>query len=312
MQSRRGRAALMLVVAFLLLVSTGCASLAGLGTVDTSQAVTETFRLGPFSLAAMGQPGFESNATQANIPRPAGTLGIKQMSFDVVDSAGAPVSKHDVHLHHVLLMNAGKSDVLCPGRKERFSGSGAERTKIDLWNDYAYLVASGDRWNALWHIMNESDAARTVYIQYTLTYIRHLNASNSRPVTPYFQDVTGCNAGSVFDVPGNGGPGSVFEKSRTWTAPNDGVAIFTGSHLHDGGIEGILKKTSSGEVACRSVVSYHENPRHIDKITPCYLHHTVKAGEQYTLTARYDNSAPLSKVMGINITYVWHGTPPES
>ncbi len=299
------------LVALLSLVGTACAQLKGLGTVDTSQTVSAVFRLGPFNLAAMDTPGFESNATQGNIPRPAGTLGIKSMKFDLVDQNGAPIGKHDVHLHHVLLMSSAHDDILCPGRNERFGGSGAERTPIDLWSDYAYLVGAGDRWNALWHIMNETETARTVYIQYTIGYITGLTAQNSRPVTPYFQDVTGCNAGSVFDVPGNGGPNSVFTKSRTWTAPQNGVAISTGAHMHDGGIDQTLKKTSTGRVACTSVVSYHENPRHIDKITPCRLHHTVTAGQQYTLTSRYENAAPLQDVMGINITYVWHGTPPS-
>jgi hypothetical protein len=292
------------------LVATGCAAFNGLGTVDLSQTVTQSFQLGPFNLAPMDEPGFESNATQNNIPRPAGAHGIKYMTFDIVDENGVPVSKHDVHLHHVLLMNNNRTDLLCPGRKERFSGAGAERTPIDLWDDYAYMVGAADRWDALWHVMNESEIARTVYIKYTVSYIPGLTAQTGRAVTPFFQDVAGCG-GSTFDVPGNGGPGSVFTKSRTWTAPEDGVAIYTGAHLHEGGIDQTLSKVYSGQVACTSVVSYHEEPRHIDKITPCKLHHTVKAGHKYRLTSRYDNSQPYQDVMGINITYVWHGTPPE-
>ncbi len=293
------------------LVTSGCAAFNGLGSVDLSQTVTQSYQLGPFNLAAMDEPGFESNSTQNNIPRPAGVLGIKAMSFDIVDSDGVPVSKHDVHLHHVLLMNDGRDDLLCPGRDERFSGAGAERTAIDLWSDYAYMVGANDQWDALWHIMNESETARTVYIKYTISYIPGLTAQTGRAVTPYFQDVNGCG-GSTFDVPGNGGPGSVFTKSRTWTAPVSGVAIFTGAHMHEGGIDQTLLKVFNGQVACTSVVSYHEDPRHVATISPCKLHHKVVAGQKYRLTSRYENSAPLDNVMGINITYVWHGTPPPA
>jgi hypothetical protein len=39
------------------------------------QVVQGTYRLGPFSLAPEGQPGAESNASQANVPRPPGRSG---------------------------------------------------------------------------------------------------------------------------------------------------------------------------------------------------------------------------------------------
>ena len=73
--------------------------------------------------------------------------------------------------------------------------------------------------------MNETPAGtppKTVYIQYTLDYQPGANATNSRPLDVYFQDVTGCGDSTV-DVPGNGGPGSVYTKSRTWQAPRDGM-----------------------------------------------------------------------------------------
>jgi len=38
------------------------------------------------------------------------------------------------------------------------------------------------------------------------------------------------------------------------------------------------------------------------------MHEQVTAGHDFTVTARYDNSEPLSDVMGIYLTYVWWGT----
>ena len=69
--------------------------------------------------------------------------------------------------------------------------------------------------------MNMDTMPMTVYIKYTIGYQKNATAANSRSVTPFFADVTGCG-NSVFNVPGNGGMGSVYTKARSWTAPWDG------------------------------------------------------------------------------------------
>ena len=122
----------------------------------------------------------------------------------------------------------------------------------------------------------------------------------------YFQDITGCG-GSTYDVPGNGGPGSVHTKSRSWTAPWDGIAVFAGGHLHEGGIDITLKDATANQTA-RTHAAYHENPRHLATINLCHLHHKVTAGRSYSVTARRDNLQPAADVMGIYMTYVWWGT----
>ena len=43
-------------------------------------------------------------------------------------------------------------------------------------------------------------------------------------------------------------------------------------------------------------------------IDPCPAHNVVIKGKTYTLTARYDNSQPLTDVMGIALVYIWPGT----
>jgi hypothetical protein len=96
---------------------------------------------------------------------------------------------HDVHLHHIVMTTSAHQDRLCPGRRERFIGAGMERTPINLWGPYAYLVGAGDQWgsSSIYHLMNETPPgtpAKTVYIQYTLSYQPGANATNSRPVQP--------------------------------------------------------------------------------------------------------------------------------
>jgi Stress up-regulated Nod 19 len=271
------------------------------------QTVTQTFRYGPFTLG----PGDEvMGSPSSGMPRPSGSFGLKSAKFDVVDQNGTPVSVHDVHLHHIVMTTSAHQDSLCPGRRERFIGAGMERTPISLWSPYAYLVGANDVWGSIYHLMNETapgTAAKTVYIQYTLGYQPAANATNSRPVEPQFMDVTGCG-NSTYDVPGNGGPGSVHVRSRTWQAPRDGIAVFAGGHLHEGGIDITLKDSAPGSLACTGTATYHESPHHLAAINPCTLHEKVIGGHNYSVTARYDNSQPWDDVMGIVLAYVWWGT----
>jgi len=291
------------VLAGLLLAATGCEPLinppAGGGEVKT-----QTFRYGPFTIAAGGEL---QGAPSSGMPRPAGAFGLKGARFNVVDQNGTPVSPHEVHLHHIVMTTSARQDQLCPGRAERFMGSGMERTPLKLWGPYTYLVGVNDQWGSIWHLMNETASQRTVYIEYTLDYQPGATAINSRAVDALFQDVTGCG-GSTYDVPGGGGPGSVHTKSRSWTAPRDGIAVFAAGHLHEGGIDITLRDTTADKTLCTGTATYHENPHHLGSINGCQLHEKVEGGNTYTVSARYDNSQPLNDVMGIYLTYVWWGT----
>ncbi len=305
------------LVGLLALTSTGCVALtrapAGGGAITTG-----VYKIGPLNLAANGQPGWESDATQANVPKPSGAFGIKSMSFDLVDASGDPVPRDMVHLHHVLLMNPAHQDVLCPGRAERFSGAGAERTPLALPDPYAYLVGANDTWNSLWHVMNMGDMPMQVYIQYRVGYQKNATTTNTRGVVPFFADVTGCG-GSTFTVPGGGGAGSAYTKAKTWSAPYDGIMVYAGGHLHGGGIDLTLRDQTAGlqcvmtahyddpmpmAVAAATGAGMMANPTSID---PCPAHNLVTQGKPYTLSARYDNSQMYADVMGIALAYVWPG-----
>lgn len=271
------------------------------------EIVTETFRYGPFTL---GPGGEVEGAPSSGMPRPAGAFGLKGARFNVVDEAGTPVSAHDVHLHHIVMTTSARQDQLCPGRRERFIGAGMERTPIALNGPYAYFVEANESWGSIYHLMNETapgTPAKTVYIEYTLDYQPGANATNSRLVDVYFQDITGCG-NSTYDIPGNGGPGSVNVRSAAWSAPADGLAIFTGGHLHEGGIDITLRNDTTDKAFCTGIATYHENPRHLAAINGCHLHHKVNEGDSLSVTARYDNSQPYEDVMGIMLTFVWWGT----
>lgn len=289
----------------MLILSTACDPIEN-APPGGGEVVQGTFLIGPFNLAPAGQPGFESNTSQANVPRPTGAFGLKSIAFDIVDAAGNSVPHSQVHLHHVLLMNPARQDAFC-NRSERFAGSGSERTPVDFPDPYAYMVGANQNWNALWHIMNESTTAQQVWIQYKVGYQPGATAQNTRGVTPFFLDVTGCG-NSEYDVPGNGGPGSVHTATRSWTVPWSGYHVTSGGHLHGGGIDLTLRNDATAAQCTMTAQYEHGHPEGAPgSITRCPTHKRVEQGQAFTVTSRYDNAAPHQDVMGIVLAYAWQG-----
>jgi hypothetical protein len=273
-------------------------------------AITEVVKkVGPFQLDALG--GLHSqDEGQGLVPRPAGAYGIKTASFDLVDENDQPIGRHDVHLHHFVIGALNKVDTACPNRKvaglfvQPLIGSGMERTPITFQDPYALEVNANDAWGAVWHLMNMSGTARTVYVKYTLGVQYGATADNTRFITPFWADARGCPAGETWDVPGNGGVGGVETYTKSWPMPFDGYLIGIGGHLHDGGIS-ITTKHGDGSFLCQNLATYASGM--LDVISACPMHDTVTAGEMISVTSRYDNSAPHDDVMGIAVMFLWQG-----
>ncbi len=275
----------------------------GFGTIvddDTAAGVTtQTFRIGPFNLTAEGQPG-DQHEGSASVQRPAGLVGITGMRFDLVDPAGNSIGHGDGHLHHIVMLDLSRPDPLCPALPfNRFSGSGMEKTPVSLPDPYVYQVGAADQWSALWHVMNMSPSAKTYYIEYEIDYITDL--TGTRPVKSYYYDVDNCWGDSEFNVPGTGGPGSIYTKQLNYTAPRDGTRVATGGHFHEGGIDVALKQGAT--TVCTAVPTYVEGMLHA--ISACAGEVPVFAGQNLNITVRYQNSAPIVGAMGIMVSYVW-------
>ena len=270
--------------------------------------VQGTFRIGPFNLSPVGQAGSENEGARGNMPRPTGAFGIKAMDFDLVYANGDSVPHSAVHLHHIVMMNNARQSLNCPQWPERFAGAGSERTPMRAPDPYAYLVGASDSWSSIWHIMNDSSSPQQVYIQYKLGYQPGANASNTRGLTPFFLDVTGCG-NSEYDIPGNGGPGSVHTNTRSWTAPWDGMVVNFGGHLHGGGIDIRLQNDTTGE-GCTMKAHYEHTHSHgaPGSIDTCSAHNRVRTGDQYSVISRYENDEPVEGAMGIVLAFVWRGT----
>jgi len=284
-------------------------------TAKGAPTITETFRIGPYDLAPMGQPGFDELGTRT-MPRPSGHVAIKRIDWAVVDGNGTAIGLDKVHLHHIVMVDESRPDPLCPTVGTRFAGTGAERTPQVLFGNYAYVARPADVWWSTFHVHTTSPAAVSdVYVQYKIQYEQVSDPADYRHVTPYFLDVTGCweNSASEYDVPGGGGPGSTHVATATYTAAQDGVLVYAGAHIHAGGKQATLTRDATGEDYCTANASYapgghpsHPNLGQLQTISWCKLHVEVKAGEQYTMQSHYDNEYPVAKAMGIMLAYVWH------
>lgn len=278
----------------------------------------ETIKIGPIHLEPMGMKGDMVEGNEV-VPRPAGAYGIKSMTFDLVDDKGASLDPMTAWLHHFVIATVFHKDPVCPDRKVAgayvapLAGTGMERTPMAFPDPYVLPVGDKDVWGATYHVMNMSMDARDVYIQYTVGMQKGATPTNSRYLTPFLADVTGCGGSVTWDVPGNGGPGSIETRSVDFTMPKDGIMVGTGGHLHDGGIDTELRH-EDGSLICRSIANY-DWMNMLSTITPCQLHETVAEGEVLHLASHYDNSAPHLDVMGINMAFVWfgsQGTPPTT
>ena len=281
----------------------------GMGTIvndDASSFTTESFTTGPFNLTALGGAASENEASGI-LGRPAGSFAIKSMTFDLVDQNGVSIDLHAVHLHHIVFLDWSQPDAVCPSYPSRFTGAGKEKTPFSMGGDYGYKVEAADpAWTGSWHVMNMSAQARTVFIKWTVSYVPYSSPLAARNVTPYWYDVTGPCTNSEFNVPGTGGSGSIYTKTRTFTAPRAGTRIGVGGHLHDGGIDIAMKRTANNQLICNNVADY-PMPGMLHSISYCNNETTVAAGEQFTTTARYDNGAAVPGAMGIQVNYVWEG-----
>ena len=277
-----------------------------LGAGDPVPITSQSFRVGPFNLAAAGQPGDRVNRLFEAMPRPAGDIALRGITWRLVDAGGNAVDSHMVHLHHIVLMDTGRRDQLCSfPSASRFAATGMELTPAHLPDGYAYHSKADSQWEGVYDVMNNHDMPMTVSIEYTVEYSE---PGTFLDVEPYFLDTTGCWGDSTFVVPGDGGPGSTFAKTKEYTMTRQGRFVGAGGHLHDGGID-IALDGPDGEV-CRSEAVYHGDPPMMMGISQCgAIDETFEVGDTYRLTARYHNDERIPDAMGIMISYLHHTDP---
>ena len=293
-------------------------ALAAAAPADASTR-THTFRLGPVDLR-----GYATEQDLQRTPTPRRDGFVTAMHARLVDSKGRPVPQERVMLHHVFFVNHGRfrgdrpaGD--CRARNgETFYGTGEEAQAIQLPPGYGYRIRKGDRWRVGWMYMNHRPTRDRVYLQYAVT----VSTDPKTPVTPYWLSVS-CEDGKIYSIPGDGAPGSVHERSRTWVAPRDGRIVAAAAHAHGGALsvdvaeEGcgpLLSSTAlygvpEDPIYALSPVLHEPSPRSMSVVSS-HTGWAISRGDRLRISSRYSNEAPHSAVMGIMHLYFAPGPAP--
>jgi hypothetical protein len=272
-----------------------------------------------FDSAPITVTGYEVARGVQLAPSPRVDGYVVGMSAEVVDASGQPVRIQDVMLHHVVFAKLGVPDYTCSGiedysgmpapfQAERFYAEGEERFSLALPGGYGYPNRGQDAWGLLYMLMNHHPHTMVVHIRYT---VRYATGEPLTAVKPVWLDIKNCRADPVFNVPGTGRPGSAVERTATFRMPESGRFVAAGGHLHGGGISLDVTNTSCGSIFTSYPTWGLVFPRPIlHEPGPMQMTgfaepsgRAVRAGDTVRLTARYDNSRPHVRVMGIMILF---------
>lgn len=269
-----------------------------------------TVRYGSFTIpAAAGHDHGEiPNRISFNVQKPCDDCFITGFKANLVYENGSNANVNTgPMLHHMVMGNHWKSDVVCKG-PERIFASGNERVASVLPSGYGIKVGRGERWNMLYDLMNHAPEKKTVYISVTYT---HESATGSRlkPVTPIWMDAGGC-LGSAYDV-----PEGVSEKTRRWRSTISGTLVHMRGHLHHGGHSVRTENLTTGKLLCTVVAEEGGSPEFIDlhgnteisDMPPCSGDPlgTIHRGDVLQITSRYESHGHShGDVMGIMAGWV--------
>jgi plastocyanin len=229
--------------------------------------------------------GYEvKRGTLAGIPHPAGASGyITHMDVDLYDANG-PVPISRLMLHHIVFLDANKTDSACGG-PERFYGAGEERMKMTLPEGYGYSYGAADTWATVYMFMNHRAQTDSAFIRYRITVDPD---TNIRPVRPYWLDAGDCQYDPIYNVPGIDKPAvpdcskakkaakrkgthearkkvsrcrrsanrieatipkdASYVKTKDVTVKQDGWLVFGAGHVHGGAKALTLSKPSCGDM----------------------------------------------------------------
>jgi hypothetical protein len=279
----------------------------------TAAARVETLHLryGPIAL----QPA-ELQAHNTRVPAPHVDGFITRIHAFVTDSRGHRLANDRVMLHHAVFRRdiTPYYDPDCNARRdtEPFYATGEENETLRLPTGYGLRAKRSDGWLVRWMLMNHTDNRYGVYIRYD---VRVDTSRAIVPVRPLWMRVVSCR-NEYFDVPGNGGPGSIFTQSREMSVPRTGRIVVATGHLHGGAVSLTLSEPRCGNraiVTARPVYrtgppQMLDGPVHVTSFTS-NVGIPVFRGQQLGVTATYDNSVPHEHVMGTMHVYIAAGRP---
>jgi hypothetical protein len=315
--SRKGLAALVLVIAGIAGSLSGCSQQpGGVGGIQSPTTPGQvTVRYGPYTVpaAAPGRMGMIQNNFGINVKRPCSNCYITSMQAGLItpDGQNANVDR-GLWLHHMVMMDSSKADLCGWPLGQRFFSSGNERTPVNAGAPYGYPQRGNPSWTLIYDLMNMNAQAKQVYITVTFGYVP-LSTPGMRPITPMWLDVAGCISASAVPVGARNGTKFTL-RSTPFMAPSAGKLIGIGGHLHDGGINLVVKK--SGQQVCDSRATYGGKPEyiegagslempgmpHLSEMSRCQGTReapvtSISAGDSWVIEANYDMT-PTGPAMG--------------
>jgi len=239
------------------------------------------------------------------VQRPIGNIAITSVSFDVTDASTGNSIYGQIYLHHIVIESAPQHMFFCPDWTPRWIfATGNASTPLNYPGNYALIEGSQSTWFIGFDVLNMKSQGRWIVVEYTVTYDTNTNAYKN--VVPVVFNVPGC-ANTQYNIPGNGGRGSIIKNSMIVSAPFTGTFIFSLGHLHNGGFAVSASDITTGTTICKSMPVYDNNDYttgHILVQGECTNPVQVFQGDQLEIDAYYDNSKPRYGVMGIILAYM--------
>jgi len=196
-------------------------------------AVSATFKTQVFHLPAYNTPGkggISSRGEQIPLPRFESRIGIKYWGgWEVVDDdTGKVMPVGSVFFHHITVFRSHED-----GEHEFLTGCSDDRRTLgpELEDGYLQLVDSSPRdpnIQGYYHLVNLSPRAVRMAVRYTVVFV----ADDDIPEDTIW--VKAHFLSTAYNVPGNGGHGSIHKQITAIGAPVTGRVISAVGHLHQG------------------------------------------------------------------------------
>jgi plastocyanin len=291
-----------------------CALVALLGATPAAAAQrTHTFRAGPYTMADFG-----TRFIRETVRAPEVDGYVTWMRARLVNSQGVPVTIRAGMLHHVFFRNLSVNRIRghCSARQpEVFYSTGEEDEDLDLPAGYGYRVRPAHRWQMSGMLMSHAVKPKHVWVEYRV----RTDTAPRTAVRPMWVRANGCGPASSYNVPGDGGPGSVHDRVEHWTVPVSGRIVAAGGHLHGGARNLTMTQPACGNRQIYENTPYFGPPDHPVYTAEPFLHEAgpvntswfstptgvpVRKGEVLDVHGVYDNQHARGAVMAITHVYL--------
>jgi hypothetical protein len=207
--------------------------------------------------------GLFRSVADYDVPKPCENCFITGIYPNLVLEDGTTANfDNGTMLHHVVNLNYGNNDITCRpgfsnlinllglvvGGNERLFAAGNERTGGSLPPGYGVYLDDRDDLGLIYHLMNMSPYEKTVYFEYTFTWVPA--SANLERVRPIWLDVDQCEDSEI-DV-----PAGYSDVHWDWKADRSADLVTAAGHIHDYGISISYRNESRNRDLCISVAGY--------------------------------------------------------